>query len=181
MSSNNTTSYSSDESMSSNNTTSYSTDESMSSNNTMSYSTNDTNWSRDNSRCSNNSRPGNRFREGGSTIIDYFSNVSIKVIGVVVNMLDTTIRESDRVGTLTVTGSIIRFCGLEVRARVIISNTVLVGVGGDLVRVNLSCVNCMANNTMSYTTDESMSSNNTMSNSTDESMSSNNTMSNSTN
>merc|ERR1719315_965242 len=167
MSSNNTTSYSSDESMSSNNTTSYSTDESMSSNNTMSYSTNDTNWSRDNSRCSNNSSPGNPFREGGSTIIDYFSDVSIKVISVVVNMLDTTIRESDRVGTLTVTGSIIRFCGLEVRARVIISNTVLVGVGGDLVRVNLSCVNCMtncmANNTMSYATDESMSSNNTMS------------------
>merc|ERR1719430_367984 len=98
------------------------------------------------------------------SIICHLSNISIKVIGLIVDMLDTSIRKSYRVGSLTVAVSIIRFCSLEVGSRVVISYIVLVGVGRDLIRVNLS--NSMSNNSMSNQTMSSQSmSNQTMSSS----------------
>merc|ERR1719430_3060794 len=81
------------------------------------------------------------------SIICHLSNISIKVIGLIVDMLDTSIRKSYRVGSLTVAVSIIRFCSLEVGSRVVISYIVLVGVGRDLIRVNPS--NSMSNQSMS--------------------------------
>merc|ERR1712055_816834 len=62
---------------------------------------------------------------GCLTIISNFSDVAIVVIGVVVDMLDPSIRKSNRVATLTHTSSIIRLCSLEVGVGVVISHSIV--------------------------------------------------------
>merc|ERR1712055_224190 len=91
-------------------------------------------------------------------------------------MLDTSIRKSYRVGTITYTSSIIRLCSLEVGTRVVISYIVLVGVGRDLIRIHLSSMDSMTYNTMTYSSNKSTSSYNTMTYSSNKSTSSYNTM-----
>merc|ERR1719244_450440 len=91
-----------------------------------------------NGRVSNNwvgySRVGNNSRScsiGRNSIIGDISNISIIVIGVVGDCLGTTIRESHRVGARLGTSTITALSSLEVRARVVISYSVVVVVGGD--------------------------------------------------
>merc|ERR1719430_1731380 len=70
---------------------------------------------------------------GCLTVISYFSDVAIDVISVVVDMLDPSIRKSNRVATLTHTSSIIRLCSLEVGVGVVISHSIVVCVGRHLI------------------------------------------------
>merc|ERR1712055_484837 len=74
---------------------------------------------------------------GCLTVISNFSDVSIVVIGVVVDMLDPSIRKSNRVATLTHTSSIIRLCSLEVGVGVVISHSIVVCVGRHLISIYL--------------------------------------------
>merc|ERR1711942_453995 len=73
----------------------------------------------------------NNIREGCSAIIDNLSDISIKVISMVVDMLDTAIRKVDRVGSHPGSSSIIRFCLVEPCSRVVISHSIGVLVGRD--------------------------------------------------
>merc|ERR1719430_1099240 len=75
---------------------------------------------------------------GCLTIISNFSDVAIVVIGVVVDMLDPSIRKSNRVATFTHTSSIIRLCSLEVGVGVVISKSIVVCVGRHLISIYLS-------------------------------------------
>merc|ERR1740131_689385 len=100
-----------------------------------------------NNRVSNNragySRVGNNSRScsiGRNSIIGDISNISIIVIGVVVDCLGTSIRESHRVGARIGTSTIRALSSLEVRSRVVISYSVVVVVGGDLSKSITSSV-----------------------------------------
>ena len=83
-------------------------------------------------------RCGNNVREDGLAIVGDLGDVSIDVVGVVVDMLDPAVRQTDRVVALPGGSAIVRLLSVEPRSRVVVSNSVLVGVGGDLVRVDLS-------------------------------------------
>merc|ERR1719209_2888922 len=78
------------------------------------------------------------FRIGSSALIGDLSNKSIQIIGVVVDMLDPSIRKSNRVATFTHTSSIIRLCSLEVGVGVVISHSIVVCVGRHLISIYLS-------------------------------------------
>merc|ERR1712055_571450 len=81
----------------------------------------------------------------GNSIISNISNISIIVIGMVVNMLSTTIRKVDRVGTLYNTSTIIGLCLVECSTRVVISNSIGVRIGRGFSKVRL----CISTNSMS--------------------------------
>jgi len=104
---------------------------------------------------------------GSGALIGDLGHVSLQVAGAVVDVLDASVGESHRVGALTVAGSVVGLCGLEVGAGVVVGHVVLVGVGGDLVRVDLGTMDSVGesvtDHTMSHSTDETVSSNNTMS------------------
>merc|ERR1719145_207144 len=72
------------------------------------------------------------------TFIGNIRNISSIVISFVVHILDTTIRKSNRVGTLSVTVTITSLSGIEVGVRVVISNSIGVGVWRWLIRVSNS-------------------------------------------
>ena len=94
-----------------------------------------------NNAVSNNTTVGdasNSSGEGSSAVVSDFSDVTIDVVGVVVHVLDTAVGQVDGVVTLPGGGAIVRLLSVEPRSRVVVSNSVLVGVGGDLVRVDLS-------------------------------------------
>merc|ERR1719228_2222756 len=74
------------------------------------------------------------------SFISNISNISIIVIGVVVDMLNTTIREVDRVGTLYNTSTIIGLFLVESNSR-----GVRIGRGFSKVRLCIS-TNSMSNN-----------------------------------
>ena len=74
--------------------------------------------------------------EGSSTIVSDLGNISVNVVGVVVDVLDPSVRQVDGVVSLPGSGAIIRLLGVETGSRVVVSHGVLVGVGGDLVRVD---------------------------------------------
>ena len=81
---------------------------------------------------------GDSLRVGSSTVIGDLSNVAVVRVGVVVHVLDAAVRESNRVRSLSVAGTIIGLGGVEVGSRVVVSNGVVVGVGRDLIGENLS-------------------------------------------
>ena len=96
-----------------------------------------------NNAVSNNATVGdamtsNSSGEGCSAVVSDLSDVTIDVVGVVVHVLDTAVGQVDGVVTLPGGGAIVRLLSVEPRSRVVVSNSVLVGVGGDLVRVDLS-------------------------------------------
>ena len=74
--------------------------------------------------------------EGSSAIISDFGNISIYVVGVVVDVLDPSVGQVDGVVSLPGSGAIVRLLGVKTRSRVVISHGILIGVGGDLVRVD---------------------------------------------
>jgi len=78
------------------------------------------------------------FRICGSSIVGDLGHVAVVVVDVVVDVLDAAVRESHGVGTLGVTCAITGLGSIEVRVGVVVSHSILVGVGGDLVRIDLS-------------------------------------------
>merc|ERR1712002_532792 len=93
-----------------------------------------------------NSSHGDSLRVGSSAIIGHISNISVDGVGVVVDMLDPAVRESHRVGALSIASSITGLSSIEVGVGVVISNSVVVGVRRDLISINLS--NSMGNGSM---------------------------------
>ena len=85
-------------------------------------------------------RCGNNVREDGLAIVGDFGDVSIDVVGVVVDMLDPAIRQTDRVVALSGGSAIVRLLSVETGSGVVVSHGVLVGVGGDLVGVDRNSV-----------------------------------------
>merc|ERR1719474_1299275 len=74
------------------------------------------------------------------SIISDISNITIIVIGVIVDMLDSAIRKSNRVGSLISTSTIRRLSSLEVRLGVVISNSIGVSVRGNNIWGSMNCM-----------------------------------------
>jgi len=72
------------------------------------------------------------IRVGGDSIISDLGNISIIVIGAIVDSLGTAVRESNRVGASLGSKTIRRLSSIEVGVGVVISNSIVVVVGGDL-------------------------------------------------
>ena len=96
-----------------------------------------------------------------NTIISHISNITIIIIGMVVDMLDTAIGKVDRVGSLDNTGTIIGLSLVEGSTRVVISNSIGVRVGRDLSKVRLGISsNSMVSNNWSMVHKRSMGNSN---------------------
>merc|ERR1719309_55920 len=74
------------------------------------------------------------------TVISDCSDVSVDGVGGVANMLGAAVREVDTVRTLGIASSVTGLGSIEVGGGVVVSDGVLVCIGGDLVRVDLSVV-----------------------------------------
>merc|ERR1719312_2431782 len=86
----------------------------------------------------NNRSMSNSLRVGSSSFIGNLRNETIIVIGMVVHMLDTSIRKVDRVGSLNNTSAIIGLSLVESCSRVVISNSIVVAVRRHLSKVRSS-------------------------------------------
>merc|ERR1711936_1252604 len=95
-----------------------------------------------------NSMVGNRdsIRVLGLTSVRHLGDVAVIVVGVVVDSLDTAVRKVDRVGSLNNTSAIVALGLAEGSARVLVSNSIVVGVGGDLSKVGGSIANSVVSN-----------------------------------
>jgi len=71
----------------------------------------------------------------GSSSVAHIGDKALKIVSLVVDSLDTAVREVDRVRSLDNSSSIIGLSLVEGSSRVVISNGVVVGVGGDLSKV----------------------------------------------
>merc|ERR1719507_819591 len=86
---------------------------------------------------------GNSLGNGNSLGVDSLAvvgdsgDVSINVVGSVGDVLGATVREGNGVRSSPGGGAIVSLGGLEVGAGVVVGNSVLVRVGGDLVGVHL--------------------------------------------
>merc|ERR1739849_44193 len=80
----------------------------------------------------------NSLRVGSSSFIGNFRNETIIVIGMVVHMLDTSIRKVDRVGSLNNTSTVIGLSLVESCSRVVISNSIVIAVRRHLSKVRSS-------------------------------------------
>merc|ERR1711874_121174 len=80
-------------------------------------------------------------------------------------MLDTAVRKADRVGALPCSSAIVSLRSIKASSRVVVRHSVLVGVGGNLVRVNLS--HSVTHNSMAdtMTNTNTMADSNTVANS----------------
>jgi len=101
------------------------------------------NWSGVDHRGCVDNRVGNSNRGSGggersSTVVGDLSDVAVDRVRVVVHVLDPAVRKGNRVGALSVTGTIAGLSGVEVGVGVVVSDGVVVGVGGDLIGVHLS-------------------------------------------
>merc|ERR1719430_2412459 len=120
----------------------------VSNSNRMSNSMSD--WMSNNSRVSNGM--GNWMSNSvgicSNTIISDISNITIIIIGMIVDMLGTAIRKVDRVGTFYNTSTIIGLSLVEGSTRVVISNSIGVRVGRGLskVRLGISSNSMVSNN-----------------------------------
>ena len=91
--------------------------------------------------------------ESSSAIVSDFGDISVNVVGVVVDVLDPSVRKVDRVVSLPGSGAIVGLLGVETGSRVVVSHSILVGVGGDFVRVDL---NGMGNGVSNSMTNDAM-------------------------
>merc|ERR1719483_249065 len=73
---------------------------------------------------------------GSSSFIGNISNISFISISLVVNMLGTTIRKSNRVRSSSITITITSFSSIESSLGVVLSNSISVGVRRRLIRVS---------------------------------------------
>ena len=69
------------------------------------------------------------------SLVGDFSHKTFVAIGVIGDMLDTTIRQVDRVGSLHIACSVAALTSAEHSLGVVVSHGVAVGVGKDLVRI----------------------------------------------
>ena len=76
----------------------------------------------------------------GSSLVGHIGHVSIIAVGGVGHTLDSAVRKSHRVGALGIAGTIGGLIGAEAGLGVVISHGVGVGVGQDLVSVDLGLV-----------------------------------------
>merc|ERR1712055_1039134 len=86
----------------------------------------------------------NNIRVGGSSLIGHLGNVTSQIIGIVVDMLDSSIREVYRVRARHSSSSIIRLSLGKVSTRVVIRHSILVGVGRGLSQVIHITTNSMS-------------------------------------
>merc|ERR1719442_313390 len=86
------------------------------------------------------------LRVGSSSGVGDLGDVTINVVGVVVDGLDTAVGKVHRVGALNNTGAIVALGLAEGSARVLVSHSVVVGVGGDLSKVRGSIADSMVGN-----------------------------------
>ena len=84
-----------------------------------------------------NSNGGSGGGERSGAVVGDLSDVAVDRVRVVVHVLDSAIRKGNRVGALSVAGTIAALSGVEVGVGVVVSDGVVVSVGGDLVRVHL--------------------------------------------
>jgi len=102
------------------------------------------NWVSNHSR-GNSPDHGNSLRVDSLSRVGHISNIAINVIGVVVDSLDPAIRKVDLVRSLDNTSAIIGLSSIEGGLGVVISHSIVEGVGGDLIRVDLSSVSYSMN------------------------------------
>ena len=81
---------------------------------------------------------GNNVREDSLAVVGDLSDVSINVVSVVVDVLDPSVGQVDRVVSLPGSGAVVSLGSIKAGSRVVVSHGILVGVGGDLVGVDLS-------------------------------------------
>merc|ERR1740123_1095716 len=95
-----------------------------------------------------NSVVGNRdsLRVGSSSGVGNLRYISVNVVGVVVDGLDAAVGKVHLVGALNNPSAIVRLTLAKGRARVLISHSVVVGVGGDLSKVGGSIADSMVGN-----------------------------------
>merc|ERR1719481_1936498 len=128
------------------------------------------NWVSNNSWVSNS--VSNSVGIRSNTIISDISNISIIIIGMIVDMLGTAIRKVDRVGTFYNTSTIIGLSLVEGSTRVVISNSIGVRVGRDFSKVRLGIsTNSMVSNNWGMVDNRSMCNSNWVSNSMSNSVS----------
>jgi len=129
----------------------------MSNNSRMSNSM--SNWVSNNSRMSN--WVSNSVSIGSNTLIGHISNITIIIIGMIVDMLNTAIRKVNRVGSFNNTSTIIGLSLVESSTRVVISNSIGVRVGRGLSKVRLGISpNSMMSNNWSMVDNRSMGNSN---------------------
>ena len=141
---------------------------SMSNNTMMGKSVSKSNTMTNNSRVSNSmgNWVSNSVGISSSSFISDISNISIIIIGMIFDMLDTTIRKVDRVGTIYNTSTIIGLSLVEGSTRVVISNSIGVRVGRGLSKVRLGIsTNSMVSNNWGMVDNRSMGNSNWVSNS----------------
>merc|ERR1719500_382177 len=95
-----------------------------------------------------NSVVGNRdsLRVSSSSGVGDLGDVTINVVGVVVDGLDASVGKVHLVGALNNTGAIVALGLAEGSARVLVSHSIVVGVGGDLSKVRGSIADSMVGN-----------------------------------
>jgi len=81
----------------------------------------------------------------GSSRVADIGDKALKVVGLVVDSLDTAVREVDRVRSLDDSSSIVGLSLVEGSSRVVISNSVVIVVRGDLSKVRGSITSGMSN------------------------------------
>merc|ERR1712106_404748 len=153
------------------NTTSNTPDNSMAEapNNSVANSSNKAMSDSSNHTVSDSVANSNSLRVDSSALVGHLSHVSVNIVGVVVDVLDTAVRKVDRVGALPGSSAIVRLRSIKASSRVVVGHSVLVGVGGNLVRVHLPhsvTHNCMADtmtNTNTVADANTMTDANTMS------------------
>merc|ERR1719430_566265 len=116
------------------------------------------------------------YRGNSSSRVGHISNIAINVIGMVVDSLDAAVREVDRVGAIHNTSTIIGFRLAEGSTRVLISDSIVVGVGGDLGQVRVGIAHSMGHRVSHRTDQRGMMGNHRVGNRVCHSMSKSNAM-----
>merc|ERR1711887_138713 len=101
-----------------------------SSNKAMSNSSNKAMSNSSNHTVSDRVANSNSLRVDSSALVGHLSHVSVNIVGVVVDMLDTAIRKVDRVGALPCSSAIVSLRSIKASSRVVVRHSILVGVGG---------------------------------------------------
>ena len=83
---------------------------------------------------------GRSSMDSGNTFIGDISNITTITISMVVDILDTTIRKSNSVGSFNITISISSFSSIVVSTRVVIMHSILIGVRRWNLLVHWSCM-----------------------------------------